>query len=114
MSAPEGFHAMHGAKFLSGKDDPDVAAENECRDIGGVHYCVGSTLSLGHLGDGPTNDTGIGLLFMTRRGGGRTFGRPDAKGNARLGRSPRADGAALRHRGSSCSDSRTRARAGSR
>lgn len=69
MNAPKGFAAMPTARFLRGDQDPDIAAENECRTIGRTHFCVGAQLSLGHTGVGAENDTGVGLLFVTNRGG---------------------------------------------
>lgn len=69
MSPPKGFAAMPTARFLRGDKDPDVRANNQCRDVGGTHFCVGAQLSLGHVGDTAENDTGIGLLFVTNRGG---------------------------------------------
>lgn len=85
MSAPHGFQPMPGAVEHSGAEDPDIATNNRCRDVGGTHYCAAGSLRLGFEGeDGSTNDTGVGLLFVTRRGGGgRPFGRPDAQGDAR-------------------------------
>lgn len=69
MTVPHGFHAIPGAELLSGDTDPDIRAENECRQIGATHFCAASSLSLGHVGAQATNDTGIGLVFVTNRGG---------------------------------------------
>lgn len=69
MNAPKGFAAMPGARFLRGDVDPDVRAENECRVIGGTHFCAAGSVSLGHVGEQAENTTGIGLLFLTNRGG---------------------------------------------
>ena len=69
MTYPEGFNFMPGAVHLSGATDPDVRAENECRQVGPIHYCPGQSIGLGHAGDGPQNDTGIGLVFVPARGG---------------------------------------------
>lgn len=70
MSAPHGFQPMPGAVEHSGAEDPDIATNNRCRDVGGTHYCAAGSLRLGFEGeDGSTNDTGVGLLFVTRRGG---------------------------------------------
>jgi hypothetical protein len=69
MTAQNGFHAMEGAEFLRGDKDPDVRAANECRTIGGVHFCAAQELGLGHIGAQAENDTGVGLIFVTRRGG---------------------------------------------
>lgn len=86
MNIPYGFHAQPGATIQSSDTDPDVSAANECRDVGNIHYCAGASLSLGYVGESPTNNTGIGLLFVTRRGGGgRSYRRSDAQGDARPG-----------------------------
>lgn len=69
MNAPKGFVAMPTAEFLRGDEDPDVHAENECRQIGDTHFCAAAEVSLGHAGEHAENDTGVGLLFLTRRGG---------------------------------------------
>lgn len=86
MNAPKGFAAMPGARFLRGDVDPDVRAENECRVIGGTHFCAAGSVSLGHVGEQAENATGIGLLLLTNRGGGaRPIGRADQQGHARAG-----------------------------
>lgn len=64
-----GFHVAPGAIVQNSADDPDVRAENRCRDVGDVHFCAAGRMSLGYEGASDTNGTGVAILFMTRRGG---------------------------------------------
>lgn len=69
MSDFNGFHVAPGATVQRSSEDPDIRAENRCRDVGDVHFCTASRMSLGYEGASDNNPTGVGILFMTRRGG---------------------------------------------
>lgn len=69
MSEFPGFHVAPGAVIQRSSDDPDIRASNQCRDVGAVHFCTAERMTLGYQGVSDNNPTGVGILFMTRRGG---------------------------------------------
>lgn len=69
MNEFPGFRVSADAIVQRSSEDPDIRADNRCRDIGGVHFCVAGRMSLGYEGIEGSNMTGVGLLFMTRKGG---------------------------------------------
>lgn len=69
MNRLDGFNIAADAIVQRSSEDPDIRADNRCRNIGEVHFCAAGRMSLGYEGISDTNSTGVGILFLTRRGG---------------------------------------------
>lgn len=69
MSEFSGFHVRPDTIVQRSSEDPDIRADNHCRDVGDVHFCAAGRMSLGYEGITEANGTGVGILFMTCRGG---------------------------------------------